>query len=121
MHSVDVMFGCASFPGTLPVQHALPLSFLHHHALADADWRVLPADGHGASMDLVPLEAIDMRAALAGMPPLIKGYLRLGARFSGQAVVDREFGSTDVLVIVRTEEISERYISHFGIDADRFA
>ena len=120
-HKIDVMFGCASFPGIVPAQHALPLSFLHHHATAKGDWRVDALGEHAASMDLVPLEAIGMKAALAAMPPLVKGYLRLGAKFGAGAVVDTEFGSTDVFVIVRTEEISDRYLNHYGAAATRFA
>ncbi len=29
-HGVEAMFGCASFPGIVPEEHALALSFLHH-------------------------------------------------------------------------------------------
>ena len=119
-HGIDVMFGCASFPGTFPAQHALPLSFLHHHARAMGDWHVDALGDQAVSMDLMPVEAIDLKSALAAMPPLIKGYLRLGAKFGAGAVVDAEFGSTDVFVIVRTEEISDRYLNHYGAEATRF-
>jgi putative hemolysin len=72
-------------------------------------------------MDLVPAEAVDTRSALAAMPPLIKGYLRLGAKFADGCVVDAEFDTTDVLVILPVEAISERYIHYYGADAERFA
>ena len=121
MHSIDVMFGCASFPGVVPARHALPLSFLHHHARSEGKWRVEALTERTSPMDLVPLEAIDMKAAVSAMPPLVKGYLRLGAKFGDGAVVDHEFGSTDVFVIVRTEEISDRYLNHYGAEATRFA
>ena len=55
------------------------------------------------------------------LPPLIKGYLRVGATFGEGAVVDRQFGTTDVLVILPVEAISPRYITHFGVDASRHA
>ena len=119
-HSTDVMFGCASFPGTIPAIHALPLSFLYHQARAKGDWRVAALEDRALSMDLMPEEAIDLRAALSAMPPLIKGYLRLGAKFGEHAVVDHAFGTTDVFVIMRTEEISSRYLNHFGPEATRF-
>ncbi len=121
IHTIDVMFGCASFPGTVPAAHALALSFLHNHTRAKDDWRVAAIGERRTSMDLVPTEAVDIKAALAAMPPLVKGYLRLGARFGDGAVVDHEFGSTDVLVIVRCEDITARYLNHFGPDAGRFA
>lgn len=119
-HSIDVMFGCASFPGTIPAIHALPLSLLYHHARASGDWSVSALVNRAVPMDLMPDEAIDARAALSAMPPLIKGYLRLGAKFGEHAVVDHAFGTTDVFVIMRTEEISSRYLNHFGPEATRF-
>jgi L-ornithine Nalpha-acyltransferase len=120
MHSINVMFGCASFAGIVPAAHALALSFLHHHARAKDDWRVAAISATSASMDLIPVEAVDLRTALAAMPPLVKGYLRLGAKFGDGAIVDQEFGSTDVFVIVRSEDITARYLNHFGPDAGRF-
>jgi L-ornithine Nalpha-acyltransferase len=119
-HSIDVMFGCASFAGTVPAAHALPLSFLHHHAKAAGDWHVQAIGKESASMDLMPIEAVGLREALASMPPLVKGYLRLGAKFGEGAVVDREFGTTDVLVLLRTEDIGARYLNHFGPEAGRY-
>ena len=69
----------------------------------------------------MPEEAVDARAALAAMPPLIKGYLRLGARFGEGCVVDRDFATTDIFVVLPVEAISERYIAYYGADAERFA
>ena len=39
------------------------------------------------------------------MPPLIKGYLRLGAMVGDGAVIDRQFGTTDVLIVLPVEKI----------------
>lgn len=113
-HKVDVMIGCASFPGTDPDAHAMALSFLHHHAMAPADWQARAHDGLHKRMDLVPREQIDAKAALKAMPPLIKAYLRLGAWFGDGAVVDQQFGTTDVLVVLPVSRIDARYFEHFG-------
>jgi len=121
MHRMDVMVGCASLEGTDPDRLALPLSFLHHHALAPEEWRVRALPERYVSMDRMPREAVDMRAALAALPPLIKGYLRIGASVGEGAVVDRQFGTTDVLMVLPVERISERYIQYFGADASRHA
>ncbi|KFB11410.1 GNAT family N-acetyltransferase [Nitratireductor basaltis] len=118
---IDVMTGCASFPGTVPAAHAEALSFLHHFARSEGAWAVRARDDRFSSMDLMPAEAINMKAALAAMPPLIKGYLRLGARFGEGCVIDRHFGTTDVLVVLPVEAISQRYLAHFGAEAERFA
>lgn len=113
-HKVDVMIGCASFEGTDPAAHAMALSFLHHHALAPLEWRCRAHDGLHVPMDLIAKDKIDAKAALKALPPLIKGYLRLGAFVGDGAVVDRQFGTTDVLIILPVEKIDPRYFGHFG-------
>lgn len=119
-HRIEVMFGCASFHGTVPEAHAVSLSFLQHHCRADAEWDVRALAQHYRSMDIVPQEAINPKVALFAMPPLIKGYLRLGAMIGDGAVVDHQFGTTDVLIILPVERISSRYINYYGAEADRF-
>jgi len=114
-----VMIGCASFMGTDPSQHAMALSFLHHECLAPADWYVRAHDRLHVGMNLVPKEQVDAKAALKAMPPLIKGYLRLGAYFGDGAVIDHQFGTTDVLVILPVERIDPRYFEHFGAPNER--
>lgn len=113
-HKVDVMIGCASLEGTDPDQHALALSFLHHNALAPHDWRCRAHRHLYVPMDRMPKEAIDAKAALKALPPLIKGYLRLGAFVGDGAVIDRQFGTTDVLIVLPVEKIDPRYFGHFG-------
>jgi putative hemolysin len=65
-------------------------------------------------MDLLPKDKIDLKRALKAMPPLIKGYLRLGAFVGDGAVIDQQFGTTDVLIILPVEKIDPRYFEHFG-------
>jgi putative hemolysin len=120
-HHLDVMIGCASFDGTDPKALSLPLSFLHHFAAAPADWQVQALAGRRVDMNLVRKDAIDPRAALRALPPLIKGYLRLGAFCGDGAVVDTAFGTTDVLIVLPVSAIHTRYIEHFGADAERHA
>ena len=118
-HGVDVMIGCASFEGTDPDAHAMALSFLHHERLAPPEWRVRAHDRLHEPMDRLPKEAIDAKAALKGLPPLIKGYLRLGAFVGDGAVIDHQFGTTDVLIILPVEKIDPRYFEHFGAPDER--
>jgi L-ornithine Nalpha-acyltransferase len=113
-HKVDVMIGCASLPGTDADQHAMALSFLHHNALAPAEWRCRAHERMYVSMDRLPKDRVDGKAALKALPPLIKGYLRLGAFVGDGAVIDRQFGTTDVLIILPVEKIDPRYFEHFG-------
>ncbi len=113
-HKVDVMIGCASFEGTDPNAHAMALSYLHHYCLAPPDWLCRAHPHLHVPMNRIAKEAIDVKAALKGLPPLIKGYLRLGATIGDGAVIDRQFGTTDVLIILPVEKIDPRYFEHFG-------
>jgi putative hemolysin len=113
-HGADVMIGCASFEGTDPAAHALALSFLHHNALAPEEWRVRAHDHLRVDMNMMPREAVNTRAAVKALPPLIKGYLRVGAYVGDGAVIDHQFGTTDVFIIMPVEAIRSRYFAHFG-------
>jgi L-ornithine Nalpha-acyltransferase len=113
-HKIDVMIGCASLPGTDPDQHAMALSFLHHNAMAPPEWRCRAHDRLYVPMNRLPREKVDAKAALKSLPPLIKGYLRLGAFVGDGAVIDHQFGTTDVLIIMPVEKIDPRYFEHFG-------
>jgi putative hemolysin len=113
-HGADVMIGCASFEGIDPSAHAEALSFLHHNALAPEEWRVRAHEHLRIDMNMMPPEAVSQRAALRALPPLIKGYLRLGAYVGDGAVIDHQFGTTDVLIILPVEAIRSRYFVHFG-------
>ena len=120
-HRLDVMIGCASLEGTDPDRLALPLSFLHHYAQAPEAWRASAHPSRRVEMNRMTKEAIDPKAALRELPPLIKGYLRLGAFIGDGAVIDHQFGTTDVLIVMPVSAISARYIEHFGVDASRHA
>ncbi len=113
-HKIGVMIGCASFEGTDPQAHATALSFLHHQALAPLEWRVRAHDHLHVSMDRMPKTQLDTKAAVKALPPLIKGYLRLGAFVGDGAVIDWQFGTTDVLICLPVENIDPRYFEHFG-------
>ena len=81
-HRIDVLIGCASLPGVDPLALALPLSFLHRQALADDEWRVRPLPGAACQMAVVDTKAIDARKGVAALPPLLKAYLRAGAKLA---------------------------------------
>ncbi len=120
-YNFDVMIGCASFEGTNPDLLRLPLSFLHHHARAPEAWRASAHSSRAIDMSMMAKDDIDTRAALRALPPLIKGYLRVGAFVGDGAVIDHQFGTTDVLIVMPVSAINERYLGHFGVDASRHA
>lgn len=116
-HGMDVMFGCASLEGTDPDAHALALSFLAR-AMPPPEWSVCALPGKRVEMKRLPDNAMDQRQALKALPPLIKGYLRLGCSIGDGAVIDRQFNTIDVLIILPVSAINERYFAHFGAPSD---
>jgi putative hemolysin len=119
LHRIDVMFGCASLAGTDPARLAMPLSFLHHNARSPAEWLVRAQADRRVDVSQFAHDAIDARHALQALPPLIKGYLRLGASIGDGAVIDHQFGTTDVFMVLPVAGISPRYIGFYGADAGR--
>lgn len=112
-YDLHVMFGCASLEGTEPEQHALALSFLAQ-AAAPPEWAVQALPAHRIEMRRRPADAIDPRSALKSLPPLVKGYLRLGCYIGEGAVIDHQFNTIDVLIILPVSAINPRYFEHFG-------
>lgn len=55
------------------------------------------------------------RAAVAEMPPLIKGYLRLGARVCGEPAWDPDFNTADFLIWLSLDGLNPRYARHFDM------
>lgn len=113
-HSIDVMLGCASLEGTDPKAQALPLSYLHHYHRAPEEWRVSALSDRYVDMDLLPFEEVEERDAVRTLPPLVKGYVRAGAYVGDGAVVDPQFNTTDVLIVLPVAHINPRYVSHFS-------
>lgn len=112
-HDLHVMLGCASLEGIDPQEHALALSFLAQ-AAPPREWHVRALTSRYVEMKRIPPSEIDQRQALKDLPPLIKGYLRLGCYIGEGAVVDRQFNTIDVLIILPVSAINPRYFAHFG-------
>jgi putative hemolysin len=112
-YNIQVMFGCASLPGTDPQALAQQLTYLHQHHLAPPEIRVRALPERYVEMNLLEAGSYDPRKAMARVPPLIKGYLRLGGYIGDGAVIDHQFNTTDVFIIVKTELVTEKYIRHY--------
>lgn len=112
--SIDTMFGCASLHGTDADALALPLAYLHHfHGMPEA-LRVRARNELRVPMDRIPKDEIDVREARRMLPPLVKGYLRAGCRIGDGAVIDRQFGTTDVFIYMPVAGMDSRYRQRFG-------
>lgn len=112
-HNIELMFGCASLHGTDIPSISTPLSYLHHYHLAPDTLRPRALKGRYINMNIVPKEDINAKRAFNDLPPLIKGYLRVGATIGDGAVVDTQFNTTDVCVIMQTHQVTARYRRHY--------
>ncbi|MBJ26687.1 MAG: hemolysin-like protein [Alphaproteobacteria bacterium] len=108
-HKIPIMFGCASFPGSDPKQHALPLAYLYHYQLAPKYIRPVALTERYINMNTLPKNNIDQRAAIREVPPLIKGYLRLGGFIGDGGVIDTQWDSVDVSIVVKTDLVTQKY------------
>jgi L-ornithine Nalpha-acyltransferase len=106
---IEVLFGVASFHGTDIAPLAKPLAYLHHHHLAPPEMRVKALPPHRQRMDLIPVQDLDRKAAMAATPALIKAYLRLGGFVGDGAWIDAEFNTTDVCLVMDTGQMSARH------------
>jgi L-ornithine Nalpha-acyltransferase len=116
-HRYDVLLGCASFEGTNPGVHADALGFLAQAASAPPEWQVQALPDRRLKMQRRPCADINHKAALRDLPPLIKGYLRLGCHIGEGAVIDKDFNTIDVLIVLPVSAINPRYFGHFGAPA----
>jgi L-ornithine Nalpha-acyltransferase len=112
-YQIDLMFGCASLPGTDPDAGAGELTYLDQNHLAPPAVRPRALPHRFVEMQRLSPESIDPRRALAQLPPLIKGYLRLGGFVGDGAVIDRPFNTTDVAVVVKTDLVTDKYYRHY--------
>lgn len=112
-YNVAWMFGCASLNGVDIKKLALPLSYLHHYHIAPLAIRPRALEERYNSMDQVPYAKIEKRIARALLPPLIKGYLRVGCFVGDGAVIDSQFQTTDVCIVVKTDRVAEKYRQHY--------
>ncbi|NGM23876.1 GNAT family N-acetyltransferase [Roseomonas stagni] len=112
-HRIDLMFGCASLAGTDVDALAAQLSYLHANHLAPPALRPRAVPGRFVAMDRIPPGELDMRQAMTALPPLVKGYLRLGGFVGDGAVIDHQFNTTDVCIVVKTDLITDKYYRHY--------
>ncbi len=112
-NGVELMFGCASLPGTDPQALKLPLSYLYHYYLTPAPDRVRALPSVHVEMNMMPKDEINPAEGELSLPPLLKGYIRLGATIGDGAFVDHQFGTTDVFIHFPTATIDPRYMSFF--------
>ncbi len=114
--NIGLLFGCASFHGIDPQEHRVALSYLHHYHLAPPELCSVALPERFVDMNLMPKDVIDAKRAFVGLPALIKGYLRLGGYIGQGAVVDADYNTLDVAIIVQSNLVSDKYAARYGAD-----
>lgn len=117
-NDIDILFGCASLHSTDIDALAPALSYLHHYHPAPEEICPRAVKGRYINMNLMEKDDIDAKAAFSDLPPLIKGYLRVGAVIGDGAVIDHQFNTTDVCIVAQTGLVTDRYRKHYKIDKE---
>lgn len=105
-HDYEIMLGCASVPMGDGGHYAASLSkILNAQHLVDIEYRVFPRLA-------LPVEQLNSNLEVEP-PPLVKGYLRLGAKICGEPAWDPDFNTADFLTMLRLDDIHPRYAKHF--------
>ncbi|GAB4116193.1 MAG: GNAT family N-acetyltransferase [Sideroxydans sp.] len=105
-HGHEYLIGCASISMADGGHYAASVYHkLHKLHAAPAEYHVFP---HCR----LPLEALNRNMEVA-IPPLIKGYLRLGAYIAGEPAWDPDFNCADVFILLPVSRLNARYAKHF--------
>lgn len=116
-HHIDYMFGCGSLHSSDIEQHKETLSCLHHYYLAPEKLRIRALPDLYQRMDWIAKDDLpNPKRIFATLPPLIKGYMRLGGFIGDGAVIDKEYNTTDVAIIVGTKAMTDKYLDRYASD-----
>lgn len=118
IHRMDVMLGCASLEGTDVSRLADELTFIADVKTPPECWRVSAKQERRVPLRQKPSAEIDAKSVLRKLPTLVKAYMRLGCYFGDGAVIDHQFNTTDVLVVLPVSEIDPRYFNHYGAPSE---
>tara|TARA_Y100001978_G_scaffold54213_1_gene48673 strand:- start:789 stop:1592 length:804 start_codon:yes stop_codon:yes gene_type:complete len=110
---INIMFGCASFPGTDTSVYKDTFSYLHNNYLAPESIRPVAIDERFINMNHSLDNQYTFKKFLGDIPPLIKGYIRLGAFIGEGAVIDHDFNTVDVCIVLPTKKVASRYMDHY--------
>ena len=112
-YNIDIMFGCASFPGIEFQNYNKIFSYMYKKYLAPPNIRPVALENKRIPLNYETSENLNFRQFLSSIPPLIKGYIRLGAFIGDGAVIDKEFNTVDVCIVLPTKKVSSRYMEHY--------
>lgn len=111
-YDIKLMFGCASFSGIDPQEHAMSLSYLQH--FHQTPQPLCPVSKKPVNFTPLAPEQVSQKQAIAEMPTLVKGYLRLHGSFGAGLYLDEECHCIDVAVVVQTDLLQDKHVKRYG-------
>jgi putative hemolysin len=110
LHGHRWLAGCASVPLADGGESAASVwAVVRDKHLAPPRLRVTPR----VAYPLQEPSTSDRAKLLAAVPPLLRGYLRLGAWIGGDPAHDADFGVADFFVLLSLDRVDPRYLRHF--------
>lgn len=107
------VFGCGSLHTHNVDEVSEIYSYLKSRYYSDEQYRVYPHQECSVPglNENVPLN--NTREIMKKIPPLLKGYFRMGAYVCGEPARDAEFGTTDFFILLPTAQMTKRYQNHY--------
>ncbi|MBK47911.1 MAG: hemolysin-like protein [Pelagibacteraceae bacterium] len=110
-YKIKILFGCASFPGTNYKKFKEQLSYIYHYHLAPITIRPEAIPPNNIKLNYSKKKDLDTYKIFKSLPPLLKGYLRLGACVGNGAFIDKQFNTIDICIVLKIESLKERYLN----------
>ena len=113
LYDINILLGCASFPGIDVQKFSNELTYLKSKFSLPDEISVQSLENNNYQIYRKNnIKENDLKT-FAKLPPLIKGYLRVGGRISDSFFVDYDFNTIDLCVVVQTKNIDEKYKRKF--------
>ena len=109
LYDIKILLGCASFHGTDVMKYTNELSYLRKNFSLPDVLSVKSLDSNIYPTSIEINSKTDDIKTFIKLPPLIKGYLRIGGKVSHDFFIDYKFNTIDLCVIVTTDNIDEKY------------
>ncbi len=113
-YNLRYLMGCGSIHSTDPIVASQVFSYLREkNSIVESNLDTTPLDSHRLQGFDPNYNNNNSKEITKSIPPIIKGYVRLGAKISSAPAIDNVFGTTDVFVLFDRKEIDGRYGKHY--------
>ena len=109
LFDIKILIGCASFSGIDPLKYTEELSYLRVNFSLPKNFSIKSYDNNIYPAFKLNGKNLNQLRTFAKLPPLIKGYLRVGGKVSDSFFVDHNFNTIDLCIVLRTNDIDKKY------------